>query len=175
MKEKKLIIGFTALIIIALCILGIVNGTKKDKEETKPGNTAKATSEDGTNFWDNVEVFEGEETVVEAVTNEDGDIETDANGEFVTVVYKKSDINKETEKSTEKSKSDKKDKKKDKNKSKDNSKDDKETPDLDGGDIQVIEESYVQPTDKNGETISEEYPGQADGWSPIVSPDDLGN
>ena len=48
-------------------------------------------------------------------------------------------------------------------------------PDIDGGDLQVIEESYVAPTDANGETVSEAYPGEADGWSPIVSPDELGN
>ena len=28
-------------------------------------------------------------------------------------------------------------------------------------------------SNKKGETVTEEYPGQDDGWSPIVSPDDL--
>lgn len=28
-------------------------------------------------------------------------------------------------------------------------------------------------TDKNGETVTESYPGQNEGWSPIVTPDDM--
>lgn len=41
--------------------------------------------------------------------------------------------------------------------------------------VSVIEETQrSEPkTNKKGETITEEYPGQNDGWSPIVSPDDL--
>lgn len=41
--------------------------------------------------------------------------------------------------------------------------------------VEVIEQtdSTEVKTDKNGETITESYPGEDDGWSPIVSPDDL--
>ena len=41
--------------------------------------------------------------------------------------------------------------------------------------ISIIEESQNKEpkTNKKGETVTEEYPGQDDGWSPIVSPDDL--
>ncbi len=44
--------------------------------------------------------------------------------------------------------------------------------------ISVYEETKASdkkeaPTDKNGETKTEAYPGENDGWSPIVSPDDL--
>ena len=41
--------------------------------------------------------------------------------------------------------------------------------------ISIIEETQNKEpkTNKKGETVTEEYPGQDDGWSPIVSPDDL--
>lgn len=41
--------------------------------------------------------------------------------------------------------------------------------------VEVIEQtdSNEPKTDKNGETVTEAYPGENDGWSPIVSPDDL--
>lgn len=41
--------------------------------------------------------------------------------------------------------------------------------------VEVIEEtdSSEVKTDKNGETVTEAYPGADSGWSPIVSPEDL--
>lgn len=41
-------------------------------------------------------------------------------------------------------------------------------------DVEVYEETSGEAkTDKNGETITESYPGEDEGWSPLVSPDDL--
>ena len=41
--------------------------------------------------------------------------------------------------------------------------------------VSVYEEGGMgeKATDENGETVTESYPGEADGWSPMVSPDDL--
>ncbi len=41
--------------------------------------------------------------------------------------------------------------------------------------VEVYEETQRQEdiTNKNGEKVTEAYPGEQDGWSPIVSPDDL--
>lgn len=103
------------------------------------------------------------ETTVEATTAEataedmtiadenetPGDLEipeTDENGEVVT------------EKETKKKKEDK----------------DKETTNY-WDTVEVIEDvnETETVTDENGETITEEYPGQHSGWSPIVKPEDL--
>ena len=66
-----------------------------------------------------------------------------------------------------------KSKKNSKKSSKKGNKNNKETNYWDN--ISIIEESQNKEpkTNKKGETVTEEYPGQDDGWSPIVSPDDL--
>lgn len=44
----------------------------------------------------------------------------------------------------------------------------------DGGDVKpLLDEEGETMTDGNGEVVMEEYPGQNDGWSPIVKPEDL--
>lgn len=51
---------------------------------------------------------------------------------------------------------------------------DKETDYWDN--VEVIEgedSSKETVTNKNGEIITEEYPGKDEGWSPVISPDDL--
>lgn len=40
-------------------------------------------------------------------------------------------------------------------------------------DIQIVEDGGEAPTDEKGNVVEEAYPGEKDGWSPIVSPDDL--
>lgn len=141
MKEKKLIIGATAIIAIII-IIGVVLKMSGDNEQDNPATSATQTTtavqvkDDGeTNFWDNVEIYEGDGNVTavdetddngQVVPNESGENATKAKKDDTTKKEGSTDINLEA-----------------------------------GGDAET------------GETISEEYPGQADGWSPIVSPDDL--
>ena len=201
MKEKKLIFGSTAAIAVVILIIALVSINKPAKEEeTSPVKGTNANGEVTTNFFDNIDVYEGEREVVtdadgnviakksddvqgEVVTDKDGnqviDIdmnggETDENGETVKPVAEEDKNNKDGDKkdNTDTKKDDKKDSKDKKN---DNDKDSDDDGDI-VDDFVVIEEDDVnQPTAENGETISEEYPGQADGWSPIVSPDELNN
>lgn len=64
--------------------------------------------------------------------------------------------------------------KKNKNNKKNDKKKDKETTNF-WDTVEIIEETDAPEvvTDKNGETVTESYPGENSGWSPIVSPEDL--
>jgi anionic cell wall polymer biosynthesis LytR-Cps2A-Psr (LCP) family protein len=52
---------------------------------------------------------------------------------------------------------------------------DKETNYWDNVEVYEDGDSTENVTNEKGETVTEEYPGEDSGWSPIVSPDDLEN
>lgn len=180
MKEKKLIIGVTAVIVLIIAIIAIVSLTGKDKEGKEDGTT-NAVVNDGettTNFWDNVQIFEGDGDTPTETKENDGagsvvETETDSDGNIVT---KKADNKSETTTKKTNKKGDKGNNNQGNQGNENNNSTDKSSSDDPAIDDFVIFEdggNQEEPTDKNGETVSEEYPGQADGWSPLVSPDDL--
>ena len=157
MKDKKIIIASGVILVVLVIVIAIAATSGKGKKAVTQDVT---TVYDGTNFWDTVDIFEGDGDIVEfeTVTDEAGEVVTDESGESATVAVVNGGGN---EQKTDAAKDNDKDKNKDKDKdTKEGNADNKGGKDDDS---------------KESESMSEEYPGQNDGWSPIVRPEDLNN
>lgn len=144
-KKKKNIIAIVLVAVIIIAIIVAVVASKKGKDDvTQNGSTTAA---------------QVETTVSSGGVNGDADVTTaeNANGDLPVA----------GDETTAKSSKDSK------KGSKKGNKNNEETNYWDN--ISIIEEPQNKEpkTNKKGETVTEEYPGQDDGWSPIVSPDDL--
>lgn len=198
MKEKKLIIGATVIIAIAVIIALIMVNGNQDKETKEVNNSVETTAgEETTNFWDNIEIFEGDGEVIQETEIQ---TEIDENGEVITkvvVLNPNSSVengndnagdDSSSESSTKSGKKDKKGKKSDSNSDNNGASDN--NAENSNGNSNEGNNSGDNSSDKNGndagnnsgensgnnsdnEETTESYPGEADGWSPLVSPDDL--
>ena len=186
MRKRVLALTMAALLAVSFA------GCKKSDNSSE-----QATSQTTTNYWDNIQVGEdisnetedasvGGDSSIEVQTGENGEdvviIDMDGNPEKVT------DSNGKVVESTT-----------GENKNKNDNK--KENTNPEDGDVINIGDidSGKNKSDKNknnnnnnnnnknnnnnnnsnnnnqGENASEEYPGQNEGWSPIVRPEDLNN
>ncbi len=148
MKNRKLVIIIGIIVLLAIAAVSlffVVNNKDKkgDKETTKVETTASANMDTS------------ETTTVTEETIEDLEIpETDKNGNITVEKATKKNNQTKEEKTT-------------------NYWDDIEVVE-DGGDIKpLLDENGETVTNQDGDVVMEDYPGQNDGWSPIVRPEDL--
>ena len=163
-NNKKTIFGvLIGIAVVVALIVVLVN--------VKSGNNTKApkTETSETNFFDGAKTFEGDgEDVerVEKVTNKKGEIVTNKKGEEETRIVKGGSTS--DDKSIEKA--EKSDKKADKNSDK---KTDNKKKESGKKADKKADKKTDKKSDENNGNSNEDYPGKDEGWSPIVSPDDL--